>query len=253
MRQFALVGKTLGHSFSRAYFTDKFRRENIAAEFINLPLPDIKDIPKTLEEHPLLEAFSVTIPYKESIIPYIHRLSPAAQAIGAVNSVKIIREQNGLKLLGYNTDYLGFWESFAPQKKEHHRQALILGSGGASKAVAYAFKINKIPYKIVSRKAHEHLNDCLTYCDLESIIGNYQLIVNTTPLGTSPDINTCPDIPYHLIGEQHYCFDLVYNPVKTNFLSRSEQAGAEIKNGLEMLHLQAEESWKIWNATSCPE
>lgn len=245
MKTFALIGKHLAHSFSQIYFTQKFETLALDAQFINLPMPSITELPVHIEENPELEAFSVTIPYKEEIIPYLHELSPQAQAIGAVNSVRIYRGTQGTRLHGYNTDCIGFQNSFTPLLSPHHQNALVLGSGGAARAVVYVLSQLGITYRVVSRtpKSAEQI----AYSELAKLLPHYQIIINTTPLGTFPEVERCPPIPYDLLDEQHYLFDLVYNPSTTLFLSKGLHRGAKIKNGLEMLHLQAEASWQIWN------
>lgn len=240
---YGLVGFPLGHSFSRAYFTDKFRKENIDAEYVNFELPDIDGIKEIVASTPLLRGFNVTIPYKSGIIPYLTRLSEEAAEIGAVNVVRVERDGS---LSGFNSDVYGFTESLRPLIDATHRRALVLGSGGASKAVCHGLKMLGIEPTVVSRTP---VPGALTYASLTpETVGNHTVIVNTTPLGMYPRVDTCPDIPYDALTPRHVCFDLVYNPTETLFMRKSAEAGATVKNGLEMLHLQAERSFELWQS-----
>jgi shikimate dehydrogenase len=245
MREYGLIGYPLSHSFSQKYFTEKFEREGISdAVFYAFPIPSIDDLPQLLEKHPLLIGFSITIPYKRSVIEYLDNIATAVKEMNACNCVKI---KDG-KLNGYNTDIVGFEKSFIKHLKPHHTKALILGTGGASSAVEFVLKNLQIDYLFVSRKKDE-LKNMTGYADLNATtIDEYKIIINTTPLGTYPDIIDAPHIPYHLLTPQHYLFDLVYNPAKTKFLALGEQQGAAIQNGYEMLVLQSEENWRIWNS-----
>lgn len=246
-QQFTLIGYPLSHSFSKKYFTEKFEREHISNhEYFLSPLVQIEDFPKLLVAHPNLIGLNVTIPYKEKVIPFLDEISAEAKAIGAVNTIKI---KEG-KLKGFNTDVYGFEKSLVDfltqkEKKISVENALVLGTGGAAKAVVFILKKLGIEAILVSRKKGK---GNLTYDDLDTIIfDECRLIVNTTPLGMLPNIESCPDLPFHRINEKYHLYDLVYNPEKTVFLSRGESQGAAIKNGLEMLHLQAEKAWEIWN------
>ncbi len=246
-RQFTLIGYPLSHSFSKKYFTEKFEREHIANhEYFLSPLAQIEDFPKLLAAHPNLAGINVTIPYKEKVIPFLDEISEEAKAIGAVNTIKI----KGGKLKGFNTDVYGFEKSLVDfllekEKKISVENALVLGTGGASKAVVFILKKLGIDPILVSRKKAK---GDLTYEDLDTIIfEECKLIVNTTPLGMLPNLESCPDLPFHRISAKYHLYDLVYNPEKTVFLRRGESQGAAIKNGLEMLHLQAEKAWEIWN------
>jgi len=240
MRRFGLIGYPLSHSFSPGYFAEKFKKEGIKdCDYQSYPLATIDELEKLIEDD--LVGINVTIPYKEQVIPYMTEVSEAVQAIGAVNT--IINRKG--KLYGYNSDVVGFQLSLEkwigienlPEK------ALILGSGGAAKAVAYVCQNLKINHQVVSRKS-----GFLNYEDVsESVLHDHSLIVNTTPLGMSPKIDQCPPLVYEHLTEKHYCYDLIYNPEKTLFLKNAEDQGAAIKNGYEMLILQAEESWRIWN------
>ncbi len=246
-RQFTLIGFPLSHSFSQKYFTEKFEREKITNhEYFLSPLEKIEDFPKLLSDHPNLVGLNVTIPYKEKVLPYLDEISAEAKAIGAVNTIKI---KDG-KLKGYNTDVYGFEKSLMDlltrkQKNISVENALILGTGGAAKAVVFILKKLGIEPILVSRKKGK---GDLIYDDLDTIIfDECRLIVNTTPLGMLPNIESCPNLPFHRMNAKYHLYDLVYNPEKTVFLKRGESQGAAIKNGLEMLHLQAEKSWEIWN------
>lgn len=241
MRQFGLIGYPLGHSFSRKYFSEKFIKEGIPnTGYENYPIADISEFPSVLAT-PGLEGVNVTIPYKEQVIAFLDEQSDGVKAIGACNCIHIV---NGKKI-GYNTDAFGFRQSFQPLLQPHHRQALVLGTGGAAKAVHYVLTQLNIDYKTVSRNP---VTNGFTYEQLTpALIRQYPVIINTTPLGTFPHTETAPDIPYQALSELHYLYDLVYNPPLTRFLSLGKEQGATIKNGADMLVLQAEESWRIWN------
>ncbi|MDM8160258.1 shikimate dehydrogenase [Labilibaculum sp. K2S] len=245
MDTFGILGFPLGHSFSKKYFTDKFTEENIDASFLNFEISNIQDFPTILEQHSDLKGFCVTIPYKQDVIQFLDDIDPLAERIGAVNSVRIIRKNEKVKLVGYNTDIHGFTESLHIFLDGTKPKALILGTGGVSKAVATGLEEMGIEYQFVSRTASDK---CINYEMLSSeIISNYHLIVNCTPLGTFPKDNTCPDIPYELITEDHFLYDVVYNPAETLFMKKGAEQGAKTHNGLKMLHLQAERNWEIWN------
>ncbi len=247
---FALLGYPLGHSFSRGYFTEKFQREGIDARYVNFELPSLDEYAKTLDEYPTLRGHNVTIPYKQQIIPLLDELSEEARAIGAVNVVKVSWQNGQRHLKGYNSDVIGFTESIRPLLKEHHRKALVLGTGGASKAVYYGLKhkLGVEDVKFVSRRKHAGAeNDILCYDELTAdIMNDYTIIVNCTPCGMHPKINESPQIPYQLLTERHLLFDAVYNPETTLFMQKGKERGATVKNGLEMLHLQAQASWDFW-------
>jgi shikimate dehydrogenase len=245
MQQYGIIGYPLGHSFSKKYFTQKFLDENIDAEFLNFEIESVHQIKNILIETPKLKGFCVTIPHKENIIPLLDEIDPLAKKLGAVNSVKVIRTDNKIKLKGYNTDIYGFQKSLLHFLQNQTPKALILGTGGASKAVAGALQEINIPYLFVSRNKKKNQ---ITYQDLNSkILSEYHLIINTTPLGTFPNVNTYPDLPYDMIGSEHFLYDLVYNPNNTMFMQKGTKQGAKTHNGLKMLHLQAEKSWNIWN------
>jgi len=247
MKKLGLIGYPLSHSFSKKYFSNKFKKEKIKEfEYDLYPIESISDLPNLLSKNPDLFGLNVTIPYKEQVIPYLDAIHEEAFAIGAVNTIKI---EDG-KLTGYNTDVYGFEKSLVDfltkkTKKINVENALVLGTGGAAKAVVFILKKIGIEPILVSR--NEGKGD-LTYQDLDcEIFEECRLIVNTTPLGMSPHLDSCPDLPYHRINQNYFLYDLVYNPEKTVFLSKGEAQGAAIKNGLEMLHLQAEKAWEIWN------
>lgn len=245
MRLFGLIGYPLSHSFSKRYFSEKFQKEHIAdAQFENFEIPSIQDFRAFVKTNPNIRGLNVTIPYKQEIIPFLSWLDKSAEYVGAVNVIKFGAEG---QLVGYNSDYYGFLESLKLFLPNDHSafKALILGTGGAAKAVEAALKTLSIPYKYVSRKS----DDYLTYEQLDaSILQEYHLIINTSPLGMYPKIETCPNLDYNLLNESHYLFDLVYNPDTTLFMKKGLDKGAKAKNGLEMLHLQAEKAWEIWNA-----
>lgn len=245
MKLFGLIGHPLTHSFSKQYFENKFEKENIVDCSYNLY--DIKNISlyKNVFETPNLIGLNVTIPYKESIIDLLDELDEVAKNIGAVNTIKF--NSNTKKTKGYNTDYFGFKNSLKPFLENIHERALILGTGGASKAVAYVLKELNINCLFVSRTPEK--GNEIGYNDInEYVIKHHQIIINTTPLGTYPNINDSPNIPYELLTANHLLYDLVYNPEETMFLRKGKEKGAKIINGLQMLKLQAEKSWEIWNS-----
>ena len=244
MRLFAIIGYPLSHSFSQKYFTEKFARENIAdAVFEIYPIPEISLLSEILKSRKDLSGFCVTIPYKKAILGFLDQQSDAVRQMGACNCVKI----QGNTLIGFNTDVIGFEKSFAPQLLPYHTKALILGTGGAAAAVEFVLQKLQISYRFVSRQ--KTTANLLTYEDLdESILDEYTVIINSTPLGTYPDTDEAPELPYHLLTAKHYLFDLVYNPPLTKFLQLGALQGAIIKNGYDMLVIQAEENWKIWNS-----
>ena len=242
IENFGLIGKDISYSFSKKFFTQKFINEGLNnCSYENY---DISSISKLLEviNDTKIKGLNVTIPYKESVIELLNHIDPIAKKIGAVNTIKIDKQN---KLLGYNTDYIGFKQSLE-SNISNQKRALILGTGGASKAIVYALKTLNIKTLIVSRKNRE---GCITYEDVSNqIIKDHTIIINCTPLGTYPNIEECPKIPYEYITDRHLCYDLIYNPIKTKFLILSEKKGASIINGNEMLENQAMESWKIWNS-----
>lgn len=242
---YGLIGFPLIHSFSQNYFNQKFEAEGIKARYLNFELPDIGDFMEVVSEYPTLAGLNVTIPYKEQVIPYLNELDEDAAKIGAVNVIKIIRNKGSLKFKGYNSDIIGFTDSISPLLNERRKKALVLGTGGASKAVVRGLENLGITATLVSRSAREGV---ITYEDLTpELMAENLIIVNTTPLGMYPHVEECPDIPYDCLTKEHLCYDLLYNPDVTMFMRKAEEYGAETKNGLEMLLLQAFAAWNIWN------
>lgn len=243
---YGLIGFPLSHSFSQKYFTEKFKHENIKnCEYKNFSLEKINHLPDLIEATPELCGLSVTIPHKKAVMSLLNNIDPVAKEIGAVNCITIKRQAGKKILTGYNTDVVGFENSIKPLLKKYHTQALILGTGGASGAVAFCLKKLNIGYTFVSRK---NTNTSPTYASLSpQNIVDAKLIINTTPLGMFPNINECPAIPYEYLTPDHLLYDLTYNPEETLFLKKGKQKGASIKNGYEMLCLQAEKAWEIWN------
>ncbi|WP_035478838.1 shikimate dehydrogenase family protein [Gelidibacter mesophilus] len=242
MSKFGLIGKNISYSFSKAHFTAKFENEELPYTYQNFDIEDISKVPEILKQETDIVGLNVTIPYKEQIIPYIDSLHRTAEKIGAVNTIKFYPSG---KTKGFNTDYYGFTKSIEPFLKSHHKKALILGTGGASKAIAYALKKLKIRFEYVSRSPNPKA--AYVYADLtEDIINAHQVIINCTPIGTHPKVNECPDIPYDGITKTHLLFDLIYNPTQTKFLMCGEIQGAAICNGSKMLEYQAEKAWEIW-------
>ncbi|MCK8141661.1 shikimate dehydrogenase [Flavobacterium sp. I-SCBP12n] len=240
---FGLVGRNISYSFSKAYFTKKFSNENFeGCSYVNFDIQEIDTFSDIITNTPNLKGLNVTIPYKETVIPFLNKLSKKAALTGAVNTIRVTKKG---KLKGYNTDYYGFKKSLKPLLLSHHKKALILGTGGASKGVAYALDELNIPYTFVSREAKEN---AISYDRINATtFDNYQIIINTTPVGTSPNIEAYPNIPYDYFTNNHIAFDLIYNPEETQFLKKAKQKGAQITNGLDMLIFQAEKAWKIWN------
>lgn len=242
-RRFGLVGRNIEYSFSPQYFMNKFQKENIHAHYKIYDLKEIKDFPSIFLTKNL-SGLNVTTPYKEEIMIFMDDLSEAAQKIGAVNTIQF----KGDRLVGHNTDYIGFKNSLKPLLENHHKNALILGTGGASKAIQYALNELEISFKIVSRNPGKA---DFIYQDLsDEIISKYQIIINTTPIGTYPGINEMPNFPTETLGKHHLVFDLIYNPEKSLLLQKAEIQGAKTENGLKMLEIQADESWKLWNYKS---
>ena len=240
--RFGLVGKDISYSFSKGYFTDKFLDLGLKGySYKNFDLQQIDEFPALLKSSPSLKGLNVTIPYKQKVLPYLDALDAQAKNIGAVNTIKF----DGKRLIGYNTDAYGFQKSIEPFLKPHHKEALILGTGGASKAIAYVLGQLGIGATYVSRNPHATQ---IGYEDINfSVLENHPILINCTPLGTHPNIDQKPNIPYAHLTEQHLLFDLIYNPEKTAFLKEGEQQGANIANGSHMLQLQADKAWEIWN------
>ena len=242
-RLYGLIGKNISYSFSKKYFTDKFSLGNLEdSTYENFDIENIEEFPKIVATNPDLKGLNITIPYKESIIPYLNKLSVNAAQIGAVNVVRFTKKGN---LKGYNSDYYGFMKSLKPLLQPHHKKALILGTGGAAKAVSFALDQLGILYTFVTREEKEGMID---YDRINATtFDNHQIIINCTPLGTSPNTKEFPQIPYTFFTDKHIAFDLIYNPEETQFLKKAKKKGAVTKNGYEMLVLQAEKAWKIWN------
>lgn len=243
MRQFGLIGHPLSHSFSGNYFNRKFEKEGIHdCSYELYPIPSITALKLLLEKEVNLCGLNVTIPYKEAVLPYLDDASRAVQEIGACNCINI---KDGI-LTGYNTDVIGFEQTLVPLLLPHHNKALVLGTGGAAKAVAWVLQKLKIEFVYVSRNAKEGQ---LSYEQLNTdVLEDFRVIINSTPLGMQPNINQMPSLAYTYLTDQYLCYDLIYNPEKTAFLLEAEKQGAVIKNGFEMLGIQAEESWRIWNS-----
>lgn len=241
--KFGLVGKNISYSFSKKYFSEKFQLLHFDnCDYLNFDLKTIQDFPKIIAENKGLKGLNVTIPYKEDVIPFLDKLSKNAKIIGAVNTITISKKK---KLKGHNTDYFGFKKALKPLLLDNHKKALILGTGGASKGIAFALKKLKIEYDFVSRNPNEFQ---FSYEELtQEIFDEYHIVVNTTPLGTHPNIEVAPPLDYSLFTKDHIAFDLVYNPEETTFLRRAKEQGAKTKNGYEMLIFQAEKAWSIWN------
>ncbi|MDX9942992.1 MAG: shikimate dehydrogenase [Bacteroidales bacterium] len=247
MRIFGLIGYPLGHSWSARFFNEKFRRENISdAVYKTFPIESIEELPALLQSEPELAGLNVTIPYKQQVIHYLDALGGAASKIRAVNTIRIIRKGNKPELIGYNTDVDGFRESLAASVTPLPQKALVLGTGGASKAVCWVLKELGCEYRLVSRKPSDI--QILSYDELDrEVILGHSLIINTTPLGMMPNIETCPPIPYQWLNSRHLLFDLVYNPPETLFLKRGKAQGCKTLNGEAMLTGQALRAWEIWN------
>jgi len=240
MKLYGLIGFPLSHSFSKKYFTNKFQTEGITDTVYELfPLSSITELPALLAAHPQLCGLNVTIPYKQEVLPYLD--DKRGLPLQACNCIKIVAG----KLIGFNTDVVGFEQSFIEKLQPHHKKALILGTGGAALAVQYVLSKLNIPFTLVSRSAGAGY----TYEQLtKNILEDFTIIINTTPVGTFPKHDECPSLPYDYISSKHYCYDLVYNPAMTLFLEKAAVQGATIKNGSDMLKIQADESWDIWNS-----
>ena len=242
--RFGLIGKNIEYSFSKTYFAEKFQNLELEGySYENFDINDINEFPDIIKKNPHLKGLNITIPYKESVIPFLDKLSKKAAAIGAVNTIKFTKDG---KLKGCNTDYYGFKKSLKHLLQPHHTNALILGTGGAAKAVAFALEELNIHYTFVSREA---AGNTIDYNRINATsFDNFQIIINCTPLGTHPNIKNSPDIPYQYFTPKHIAYDLIYNPEMTVFLKKAQSRGAVVKNGLEMLMLQADKAWKIWTS-----
>lgn len=246
MRIFGLIGYPLGHSFSKKYFTEKFHREGILDCFYeNYPLTDMSQLPGLIADN-RIAGLNVTIPYKTAVMRFLDRIDPEADAIGAVNVIKIKRHSGSTELCGFNSDIYGIADTLRPVMDIGSGRAIVLGTGGSSKAVCHVLDSMKIAFMLVSR---DNKPGCLTYRELDrNMVRSARLIVNTTPLGMFPDTEGCPDLNYELLGPGHILFDLVYNPEMTTFLRKGQERGCTVLTGLKMLHSQAERSWEIWNS-----
>ena len=245
--QYGLIGYPLGHSFSRSFFTKKFQEEKIDAEYLNFEIPEVSTLLRIIQEHPHLKGVNVTLPHKVAVIPLLHELSPEAAAIGAVNVIRITHTPTGgTYLKGFNSDVIGFTDSIRPLLKSYHRKALVLGTGGASKAICRGLENLGIEWTYVSRNSGP---DRLTYSQLTPmILKEYTVIVNCSPVGMYPKVDQCPSLPYEYLTASHLLYDIVYNPTTTLFMKRGAKQGATVKNGIEMLERQAIASWEFWNA-----
>lgn len=245
MDKYGLIGYPLGHSFSKSYFNEKFENEGINAEYINFEIPTLDSLPEILASNPELKGLNVTIPYKEKVISYLDSISPEARAIGAVNVIRVDHKGNDTYLKGFNCDVIGFTKSIEPLLERFHKKALILGTGGASKAVNFGLKSLGLETVFVSRFERP---GTIQYSQITpDIIQEYNVIVNCTPCGMYPHIDECPQLPYEAMTSKNILYDLLYNPDETLFMKKGAQHGATVKNGLEMLLLQAFASWEFWH------
>ncbi len=246
MDKYGLIGYPLGHSFSISYFNQKFSDEGINAKYENFEIPSINQLPEILDKTPELKGLNVTIPYKEKVLPYLDQISPEARAIGAVNVIRITHDGKKTVLKGYNSDVIGFTRSIEPMlDKKWHQRALVLGTGGASKAVCYGLKKLGIEPILVSR--YERTGTIIYRQITPDVIKEYNVVVNCTPVGMFPHTDECPPLPYEAMDHHTILYDLIYNPDQTLFMRKGLERGADVKNGLEMLLLQAFASWEMWN------
>lgn len=246
MKKYGLIGYPLGHSFSPGYFNEKFQNEGIDAVYERHEIASISDFPEVVSANPELAGINVTIPYKEKVMEYLDTISPEAMAIGAVNVIKVVHKGKQTVLTGYNSDVIGFSRSIKPLLESHHKKALILGTGGASKAIDYSLRQLGLETVFVSRSQKANT---IQYSQITpELLKEYEVIVNCTPCGLAPNFDECPDIPYEALSSNNLLYDLIYNPDETLFLKKGKKQGAVVKNGLEMLLLQAEGSWEIWNS-----
>ena len=245
MDKYGLIGYPLGHSFSIGYHNQRFADEGIDAKYMNFEISNIEQLIEVLSQNPELKGLNVTIPYKEKVMEYLDFISPEARAIGAVNVIRVVHEGSNIVLKGYNSDVIGFTQSIEPMLESYHKKALVLGTGGASKAVAYGLKSLGIEPVFVSR--YERPGTIQYERITPEVVKEYNVIVNCTPLGMFPKIDTCPQLPYEALDEHNILYDLIYNPDETLFMRRGAEKGASVKNGLEMLLLQAFASWEFWN------
>ena len=245
MDKYGLIGFPLGHSFSVSFFNEKFTNENINARYINFEIPQIDELPEILASNPELKGLNVTIPYKQKVISYLDDISPEAKSIGAVNVIRITHKGKNPILKGFNSDVIGFTRSIEPMLEKFHKKALILGTGGASKAIEYGLNTLGLETLFVSRTKRD---GCITYDEVTpELVKEYNVIVNCTPVGMYPKADSCPDLPYEAMGSHNILYDLISNPDETLFMKKGAEHGATTKNGLEMLLLQAFASWDFWN------
>ena len=245
MDKYGLIGYPLGHSFSIGYHNQRFADEGINAKYINFEISNIEQLIEVLSQNPDLKGLNVTIPYKEKVMEYLDYISPEARAIGAVNVIRVIHEGKKIVLRGYNSDVIGFTQSIEPMLESYHKKALVLGTGGASKAVAYGLKSLDVEPVFVSR--YERPGTIQYQNITPDVVKEYNVIVNCTPLGMFPKVDSCPDLPYEALDDRNILYDLIYNPDETLFMKKGAERGAAVKNGLEMLLLQAFASWEYWN------
>lgn len=245
MDKYGLIGYPLGHSFSKNFFNEKFENEDIDAQYLNFELPNIESLPEVIDMNPELKGLNVTIPYKEKVISYLDYISPEARAIGAVNVIRVTHKGKNVVLRGYNSDVIGFTKSIEPLLDRYHKKALILGTGGASKAINYGLRSLGLETVFVSRFKRP---GTIQYDEITpEVIKEYNVIVNCTPVGMYPKVDVCPQLPYEAMDSHTLLYDLIYNPDQTLFLQKGAERGATVKNGLEMLLLQAFASWEFWN------
>lgn len=248
MDKYGLIGYPLGHSFSVNYFNQKFADEGIDAKYINFEITDVDQIIEVVSANPELKGLNVTIPYKERVIEFLDQLSPEARAIGAVNVIRVTHDGGKIHMKGFNSDVIGFTQSIEPMLESYHKKALVLGTGGASKAICYGLKSLGVEPVCVSRYERP---ETICYKDITAdVIQEYNVIVNCTPVGMFPHSNECPNLPYEALDDKNILYDLVYNPDTTLFMKKGAERGAQVKNGLEMLLLQAFASWEMWNGTN---
>jgi shikimate dehydrogenase len=245
MDKYGLIGYPLGHSFSIGYHNQRFADEGINAKYLNFEIPSIDDLPAVLSQNPELKGLNVTIPYKEKVIPFLDYVSPEARAIGAVNVIRVEHQGKKITLKGYNSDVIGFTQSIEPLLENYHKKALVLGTGGASKAISYGLKSLGLETVYVSR--YERPGTIQYGSITPEVVQEYNVIVNCTPLGMFPKTEECPSLPYEAMNERNILYDLIYNPDETLFMRKGAEQGATVKNGLEMLLLQAFASWEFWN------
>lgn len=245
MDKYGLIGYPLGHSFSVNYFNQKFADEGINAKYINFEIPTIDHIIEVVSSNPELKGLNVTIPYKERVIEFLDQLSPEARAIGAVNVIRVTHDGGKIHMKGFNSDVIGFTQSIEPMLENYHKKALVLGTGGASKAICYGLKSLGLETVCVSRYERP---ETICYKDITpEVVQEYNVIVNCTPVGMFPKTDQCPKLPYEALTDRNILYDLIYNPNETLFMKKGAERGAQVKNGLEMLLLQAFASWEMWN------